>query len=127
MAGDRSAQGRRSRRRGADGERELANLLTDHGHPCRRGQQHRGGGDSPDVVGLDGVHIECKRVEALNVERAMEQSRRDAEGSGDLPVVMHRRNYEVWKVTMDLEDWLPLYEAWRAMMGDEEPEPRLHA
>lgn len=110
---------RDSRRKGADGERELANLLTDRGHPCRRGQQHRGGGDSPDVVGLDGVHIECKRVERLNVEEAMRQSRRDAEGTDDLPVVMHRRNFEAWKVTMDLEDWLLLYEAWRATMAEQ--------
>lgn len=116
-----------SRRKGKDGELELSHVLRDHGHDCRRGQQHKGGGDSPDVVGLDGVHIECKRVERLNVEEAMAQARRDSEGSGNLPVVMHRRNYEAWKVTMDLEDWLPLYEAWRAMMGDEEPEPRLHA
>lgn len=105
-----------SRRKGADGERELSNRLTDHGHTCRRGQQHRGGGDSPDVVGLDGIHIECKRVQKLNVEKAMAQSRRDAEGTGDLPVVMHRRDWEVWKVTMDLEDWLLLYDAWRATM-----------
>lgn len=106
-----------SRRKGKDGELELSHVLTDHGHPCRRGQQHKGGGDSPDVVGLEGVHIECKRVERLNVEEAMAQARRDSEGTDDLPVVMHRRNYEAWKVTMDLEDWLPLYEAWRATMS----------
>lgn len=103
-----------SRRKGAEGERELANLLTDLGHPCRRGQQYHGGPDSPDVVGLDGIHVECKRVQQLNVERAMAQSRGDAEGTGDLPVVMHRRDREAWKVTMDLSDWLLLYEAWRA-------------
>ena len=98
-----------SRRKGADGERELANLLKTYGFDARRGQQYRGGGDSPDVVGLPGVHIECKRVEKLNVEAAMAQSRRDAEGTKDVPVVMHRRNYEKWKVTMDLDEFMNMY------------------
>lgn len=106
-----------SRRKGKDGELELSRVLRNHGYDCRRGQQHKGGGDSPDVVGLDGIHIECKRVERLNIEEALAQARRDSERSGNVPVVMHRRNYEPWKVTMDLEQWLPLYEAWRDTMG----------
>ena len=98
-----------SRRKGADGERELANLLKTYGFDTRRGQQYHGGGDSPDVVGLPGVHIECKRVEHLNVEVAMAQSRRDAEGTDEIPVVMHRRNRERWKVTMDLDEFMNMY------------------
>lgn len=98
-----------SRRKGADGERELANLLKTYGFDTRRGQQYHGGGDSPDVVGLPGVHIECKRVEKLNIEAAMAQSRRDAEGTKDVPVVMHRRNREKWKVTMDLDEFMNMY------------------
>lgn len=98
-----------SRRKGADGERELANLLKTYGFDTRRGQQYHGGGDSPDVVGLPGVHIECKRVEKLNIEAAMAQSRRDAEGTDEVPVVMHRRNREKWKVTMDLDEFMNMY------------------
>lgn len=105
--------GRSQREKGKRGERELARVLSSYGHDCHRGQQNRGGGDSPDVVGLDGIHIECKRVEALNVERAMEQARRDSEGSGNLPVVMHRKNGEPWKVTCDLPTFMLLYAAWR--------------
>lgn len=98
-----------SRRKGADGERELARKLATYGFDTRRGQQYHGGGDSPDVVGLPGVHIECKRVQALNIEKAMMQSRRDAEGTDDIPVVMHRKDREVWKVTMDLDEFMNLY------------------
>lgn len=98
-----------SRRKGAEGERELANLLKTYGFDTRRGQQYHGGGDSPDVVGLPGVHIECKRVEKLNIENAMAQSRRDAEGTDEVPVVMHRRNREKWKVTMDLDEFMNMY------------------
>lgn len=118
--------GRSQRDKGKRGERELARVLSSYGYDCHRGQQNRGGGDSPDVVGLDGVHVECKRVEALNVEKAMEQARRDSEGSGNLPVVMHRKNGEPWKATCDLSTFMLLYSAWRAMMGYEKPEPRLH-
>lgn len=98
-----------SRAKGKRGELELAKELASYGFPTRRGQQYRGGGDSPDVVGLPGVHIECKRVEHLNIEKAMAQSRRDAEGTGEIPVVMHRKNYEGWKVTMDLDEFMNLY------------------
>lgn len=100
-----------SRVKGAAGERELSAKLREYGFDCRRGQQYHGGEDSPDVVGLPGIHIECKRVERLNIEAAMAQSRRDAEGTSDVPVVMHRRNREGWKVTMDLDDFMNLYVA----------------
>lgn len=98
-----------SRAKGKKGELELSRKLREYGWDCRRGQQFKGGGDSPDVVGLPGVHIECKRVEHLNVELAMQQSRSDAEGTGEIPVVMHRKNREPWKVTMDLDEFMNLY------------------
>ncbi len=36
-------------------------------------------GEEPDLSGLPGVHIECKRVERLNISQAMAQAVRDAE------------------------------------------------
>lgn len=98
-----------SRAKGAAGERELSGVLRTYGFDCRRGQQYRGGGDSPDVVGLPGIHIECKRVEHLNINKAMSQSKRDAEGTGDIPVVMHRKNNTDWKVTMSLDAFMNMY------------------
>ncbi len=103
-----------SRRKGAVGERELAKILREYGYDAHRGQQYKGGADSPDVTGIPGYHIECKRVEALNVERAMQQSTRDA--GEDTPLVMHRKNGERWKVTMWLEDFVKLE---RRADGDE--------
>lgn len=98
-----------SRAKGAAGERELAGVLRTYGFDCRRGQQYHGGGDSPDVVGLPGIHIECKRVEHLNIDKAMSQSKRDAEDTDDIPVVMHRKNNTDWKVTMSLDAFMNLY------------------
>ena len=93
-----------SREKGRRGEVELAKVLREYGYEARRGQQYKGGADSPDVIGIDGVHIECKRVETLNIEKAMQQSTRDA--GDNVPVVMHRKNGEKWKVTMWLDDWV---------------------
>lgn len=99
-----------SREKGKRGERELAAELTSYGYPSRRAQQYCGANGDADVVGLPDVHIECKRVERLNIYDAMDQSKRDA--NGDIPVVMHRKNNCEWLVTMTLEDWIDFYREW---------------
>lgn len=97
-----------SRQKGAAGERELAKALRSHGFETRRGQQYCGSNGDADVVGLPGVHIECKRVERLNLEDAMAQSRADTR-PGEIPVVMHRKNNRKWLVTLSLDDFMTLY------------------
>ena len=97
-----------SRDKGKRGELELAKVLSDYGYSCRRGQQYNGADGSADVIGLDGVHIECKRVERLNIHDAMKQAADDARAR-ETPVVMHRKNGEKWLVTMRLNDWIEFY------------------
>lgn len=97
-----------SRQKGAAGERELANLLKEYGYDTRRGQQYSGINGDADVVGIPGLHIECKRVEKLNLDTALEQSKRDAR-KGEMPVVIHRKNRQEWKVTLSLKDFMKLY------------------
>lgn len=96
------------RAKGKKGELELAHILRDYGYDTRRGQQYCGANGEADVVGLPGVHVECKRVERLNLEDAVAQAQRDAR-PGEMPVVMHRRNRGQWLVTMPLADWVELY------------------
>lgn len=92
-----------SRDKGKVGERELARKLNElFGSECRRGQQYSGL-DGSDVVGLDGVHLEVKRVEKLNVYSAIEQSERDSKET-EVPVVFHRKNHKRWLVTCYLDD-----------------------
>lgn len=108
------ATGKTSRNKGKVGERELAAALRAEGfESARRGQQYSGSETSADVVGLPGIHIECKRVEKLNIYEAVEQAQRDAGDGGELPVVFHRRNRKPWLVTMPLSDWMILYRKWR--------------
>lgn len=101
--------GRSSQRKGRGGELELSRIFQEHGYDVRPGQAVSFG-TVPDLEGLPGVHIECKRVEHLNVPEAMEQSIRDSEKFKDgTPTLFHRRNRQPWLVTMRLEDWLSLY------------------
>ena len=97
-----------SRDKGARGERELATLLKTYGYDTRRGQQYSGANGDADVIGIPGLHIECKRVEKLNIEAALKQSERDARNE-EVAVVMHRRNNEGWKVTLRLGDFIELW------------------
>lgn len=98
-----------SRQKGAAGERELARKLRVYGYDCRRGQQYCGANGDADVVGLEGIHIECKRVERLNIEDAVAQAVRDKKAV-ELPAVFHRKNNHPWLVTMPLDDWMRLYQ-----------------
>lgn len=100
-----------SKRKGSAGERELASELQKFGFNAYRTAQFKGGPDSPDVNGLPGIHIECKRVERLNIHEAMAQAVLDAAGER-MPAVFHRRNRGRWLVTMHLDDWMELYKGW---------------
>lgn len=101
-----------SREKGKRGEREFASVCRENGYDCRRGQQFSGI-EGEDVVGLPGIHIEVKRVERLNIEDAMAQSKRDAK-EGEKPIVAHRKNHCEWLITMRAEDWFGIYREWEA-------------
>ena len=71
--------------------------------------------EGEDVIGLDCIHIEVKRVQALNLDEAMEQAKRDSKDN-QLPAVFHRKNNKKWKVTMELGDWIKLYNEYYSSM-----------
>ena len=97
-----------SRDKGKRGELEASHILNSFGFNTRRGQQYSGATGDADVIGIDGLHLEVKRVEKLNIYEAMEQSRFDAR-DGEVPVVMHRKNNKGWLVTLDLADFVALW------------------
>ena len=102
--------GKASQRKGADGERELAEKLKEYGYDIQRGGS-LSFGTVPDLTGLPGVHIKCKRVERLNIPEAMRQAIRDAEAFADgIPIPFHRRNRQPWLVTMRLPDFMDLFQ-----------------
>ncbi len=104
-----------SKQKGKTGELELAHKFTLLGLKARRSQQFKGTGESADVVfddpALNNVlHIECKRDEHLNVEKALQQAEHD-HTFGQIPIVCHRKNNEEWKVTLRFEEFIDLFKA----------------
>ena len=100
-----------SKQKGKRGELECANALRELGFlDVRRTCQYNGKetDSMADLIGIDGVHIEVKRNEHLNIFDAVEQAIRDAK-EGDTPTVFHRKNNKPWLVTMRIEDWATLY------------------
>lgn len=96
-----------SRQKGAQGEREFAAVLKEHGIEARRGQQFSGGKDSPDVItNLTGVHFEVKRVQAGNPYNWLAQAQRD--GVGKIPIVAHRKNGKDWIAVLPMDQLLEL-------------------
>jgi hypothetical protein len=92
-----------SREKGKRGERWWRDELRANGYAARRGQQFCGSPESPDVVceELSWIHFEVKCVERLNIEDAMDQTRRDS-GEG-VPILVHKRNFRSGLITMDVE------------------------
>lgn len=101
-----------SKAKGKAAELELAAFFREHGFDeARRGVQYKGGSDSPDVTGLPGYHVECKRVERGNLYDWLDQAKRDA-APDIVPLVCHRRNHREWVAILPLEDLLYLIECY---------------
>lgn len=101
-----------SKQKGARGEREIAKIMREYGYAdAIRSEQYCGANGDADVIGVPNLHIEVKRVEKLNIDKAMAQAISDAR-EGETPVVMHRKNNDYWKVTMKLEDFMELWKAY---------------
>ena len=100
--------GKMSRDKGKAGEREVAELIRSYGFEARRGQQHRGGPGSPDIVhNIPNLHVEVKRTERLNMYDAMQQAVEEAH-SDDIPVVFHRRSNRQWVVIATADHFLEI-------------------
>ena len=105
--------GKSSRDKGKRGELELVAELRRLGFgSVRRAQQYCGTESSADILGLEKIHVECKRCESLSIYKAMQQATRDAGETQDIPVVMHRRSRQPWLVIMNLENWTKMYQAY---------------
>lgn len=100
-----------SREAGKRGEREAAKYLASlgfgtYGDDTRRGQQHRGGRDSPDVIcEALSVHIEVKVGSPAYIDlgprlvAAMEQAINDAARDEKVPMVLWRNPRRLWRLS----------------------------
>ena len=104
-----------SKDKGARYEREIASKLKEYGYDARRTAQYCGNtGDASDVVGLKGIHIECKRQQRIQIYDWMAQAIHDSGKSGDMPAVFFRKNNCDTLVCLRFEDFMELYKEWGA-------------
>lgn len=113
-----------SKRKGKTGELELAKKLREFGYDTRRSVQYNGKQEEgqADLLGLPGIHIECKRTEKLSLYDAVDQAKRDSEGSDEIPAVFHRRNHCEWLVILPLDDFMEIYKEYEAGLALKERE-----
>lgn len=97
-----------SKQKGKRFELFVAHLFQSYGFPARRSQQYCGSNGDADVVGVDGVHIECKANEHLNLYDAIKQSHSDAK-PGEIPIVVHKKNNKPVLVTVEFNDFMELW------------------
>ena len=98
-----------SRNKGKTGELEFAKYLRNMGFEARRGQQHKGGADSPDVItDMERVQWEVKRREAFNLPEAVKKLETETDFM-DIPVVAHRKNHKPWLATLPMAPFLRMY------------------
>jgi Holliday junction resolvase len=98
--------GRSERRKGAEAERELAQILSDElGFVVKRklGQAR----DSGDDIQVGKFRIEAKRRETLALPAWCRQIEEHCQ-PGEVPIVAYRKNGQPWRIVLKLEDFLPL-------------------
>lgn len=101
--------GRSAQAKGRRAEIELAQFLQANGYTDARPGAALNYGTQPDITGVPGLHIECKRHEKLEITKWYQQAQEDAERMQDgRPVVIHRRNRQQWMITLSLADFLEL-------------------
>ena len=104
-----------SKQKGARFERQLSSRFREYGYKARRTAQYCGNtGESADVVGMPGIHVEAKHQERMQLYDWMAQAKRDAAGTGNIPAGFHKKNNAEILVTMEFEDWMQLYAEWEA-------------
>lgn len=93
-----------SNQKGKRGERFVANWLKENfGCNAKRSQQYCGANGDADVIGgFPNTHCEVKFVEALNIQKAMQQAVADC---GDtIPYVIHKKNRQDLLITVRADD-----------------------
>lgn len=103
--------GKAQRDKGAQGERELAKILNDHGINAHRGYVQF---KQSDLVGVDGIHVEVKRQETAKIWEWVAQAKKEAIKRLDgIPVVFFRRNRSEWLTCQSLTSWMMMYRSWQ--------------
>lgn len=114
------------KQKGKRGELELCHVLRElFGWDVRRSVQYNGNAGDADLIvdQMPGLFVECKRVEALNITKALALAVTQA--GSQLPAVFHRRNRDDlgWLLTLRLTDLTRLLEMVSSATAQEPSDP----
>ena len=114
------------KQKGKRGELELCHVLKElFGWDARRSVQYTGNAGDADLIvdQMPGLFVECKRVEALNLPKALALAVTQA--GSQLPAVFHRRNRDDlgWLLTLRLTDLTRLLEMVSSATAQEPSDP----
>jgi hypothetical protein len=112
------------KQKGKRGELELCRVLKElFGWDARRSVQFNGNAGDADLIVPEapGLFVECKRVQALNLGKAMKLAIQQA--GPKLPAIFHRRNNEEWMVTVRCSDLKGLCQMIAGDLSATPPEP----
>ena len=104
-----------SKDKGKRGEICVSHFFQEHGYDAHRSAQFCGNtGQAADVIGVPGVHVEVKFQEKMCLYNWLAQAVNDseAEGKGNVPIVIHKQNRKDMLVTMRADDWIEFYKEW---------------
>jgi hypothetical protein len=95
-----------ARSKGARGERELAGELSKIVGRARRTGLMQSQQDAPesDVEWLEGLVVESKRCQRVEIDKWCELNERKARGLDAISIVGWRKNRSQWRVALRLED-----------------------
>jgi len=98
------------RNKGARGERELANVLAGIVGSARRTGQAQSQTDAPeaDVEWLEGLLVESKRCERVEIDKWCDKNERQARLLNVISLVGWRKNRGEWRVALPLKDLVGL-------------------
>lgn len=98
------------RRKGANGERELAGALREAGHRADRTAPLQAGmnGEADVRTSLPGVFMEVKRAERLDIPRWLRELE-TACPEGREGVLAFRQSRQPWRVVISLDHYLSLH------------------
>lgn len=115
--------GTMQRRKGANFEREVANLFKEAGFNARRGgfAQAQDAHNEPDVIldDMPGLWIECKRGAKTYPIGALKQAK-EAGGNGTIPLAVCKDDYDKITVTCEMSFFMVLLQS---LIGQKE-QPR---
>src|SRR5262245_46038383 len=97
--------GKRERDKGLRGENEVRHIFEAAGFQARGLE---GQGDKLVIVSYETIlHVEVKRQEVLRIDLWSRQAEAECAEEAT-PVVIYRRSREPWRVSLRLQEFLPL-------------------